>query len=426
MTKTTETFIAAAREVHGDKFGYENTVYVNGHQEVIINCSIHSDFTQTPTQHLQGRGCKKCGYEEAARQRRGNKASFIASAKLIHGDRYNYTEVKYVSSIKKVSIFCDLHGVFSQTPGHHIAGQGCNNCALEKVALTKERFICESRIVHSNKGMVYCYDRVEHVMSENNVELGCPIHGYFFQKASDHLGGRGCPKCSGQNRTTSEFVHEANIIHNNKYDYTNTEYKSSTCIVDIICPCHGSFRQKASLHLRGSGCQKCSGWNKTTEEFITAAKHVHRNTYDYSKTTYNGSRQKVEIRCEIHGEFNQRPTHHLAGRGCPKCSHYISKCETEFLDLIGIAPENRQIKIGRYKVDGFDPETNTVWEFDGDFWHGNPALYDPNDINPRTGTTFGELHDKTLKKRVAIEKMGFNVRSIWESQLEAFTNEYLK
>ena len=57
----------------------------------------------------------------------------------------------------------------------------------------------------------------------------------------------------------------------------------------------------------------------TTEEFIQKAKAVHGDKYDYSKVEYVNNRTKVVIICPIHGEFEQQPSNHLQGQGCPDC-----------------------------------------------------------------------------------------------------------
>tara|TARA_R100000951_G_scaffold106264_1_gene100729 strand:+ start:1 stop:876 length:876 start_codon:yes stop_codon:yes gene_type:complete len=67
-----------------------------------------------------------------------------------------------------------------------------------------------------------------------------------------------------------------------------------------------------------------------------------------------------------------------------------------------------------YLADGYCKKTNTVYEFNGDYWHGNPAVYDADDINKTTKTTFGDLYKKTLEKEDTLKRMGFNVVSIWE------------
>jgi len=57
----------------------------------------------------------------------------------------------------------------------------------------------------------------------------------------------------------------------------------------------------------------------TTTEFIEKAKKVHGDKYDYSSTFYHGVHDKIRIKCPIHGNFKQTPSHHLKGHGCKKC-----------------------------------------------------------------------------------------------------------
>lgn len=78
----------------------------------------------------------------------------------------------------------------------------------------------------------------------------CPEHGEFWITPSKHITSkRGCPKCSGYERyTTESWIQKAREVHNNKYDYSKVEYKSANEKVCIICPEHGEFWQKASHH----------------------------------------------------------------------------------------------------------------------------------------------------------------------------------
>lgn len=65
------------------------------------------------------------------------------------------------------------------------------------------------------------------------------------------------------------------------------------------------------------------GKNLTTTEFVTKAKFVHGDKYDYSKSVYIGSKSKLKIICPIHGEFEQLPFAHIQGQGCPQCYHIV-------------------------------------------------------------------------------------------------------
>ena len=142
---TNESFISKARSVHGDLYDYSNVVYRGTHKDVEIICRKHGSFFQTPHNHLHGNGCPKCGHERRVNGtvpgfgiRTSNTEEFIAKAKLVHGDRYDYSRVDYVRSSEHVLIGCKIHGFFKQTPGHHLQGCGCPKCAFDSVDSVSE------------------------------------------------------------------------------------------------------------------------------------------------------------------------------------------------------------------------------------------------------------------------------------------------
>ena len=59
---------------------------------------------------------------------------FIAKAKAVHGNRYDYSKVEYVNSKTKVCIVCKEHGDFWQSPIKHLHGQKCAKCAFDETA----------------------------------------------------------------------------------------------------------------------------------------------------------------------------------------------------------------------------------------------------------------------------------------------------
>lgn len=123
---TQEEFIRSANEVHGNKYDYSLVNYVNSKTKVKIVCPKHGEFLQTPKQHLKTNGCEKCSYDNRVAFATEN---FIARAKEIHGDKYDYSKVRYVNCTTKVCIICPVHGEFWQTPTGHINGKGgCKKC----------------------------------------------------------------------------------------------------------------------------------------------------------------------------------------------------------------------------------------------------------------------------------------------------------
>ena len=117
-----------------------------------------------------------------------------------------------------------------------------------------------------------------------------------------------------------KFIEKSNKIHNSKYSYDKVTYINSLTKVVITCPEHGDFEQVPSSHTRGRGCPICAGNSKLdTKDFISKAANIHNNKYDYSSTTYINSSTMITIICPEHGEFKQLPHNHLNTKGCPKC-----------------------------------------------------------------------------------------------------------
>lgn len=133
--------------------------------------------------------------------------------------------------------------------------------------------------------------------------------------------------------TSEEFIKRSKIKHRNRYDYTNTVYKDYNTKIKIICKIHGEFEQLPAPHLRGSGCQKCAGNNKTSlKKFIEKAVQVHGEFYDYSKVEYKNALTKIKITCPIHGEFEQIPNKHINSKqGCPQCCHNYKTTKNIFI-----------------------------------------------------------------------------------------------
>ena len=129
---TTEEFISRARRVHGNKYDYALVEYSVTRVPVKIICREHGEFEQKPTRHLSGGGCQTCGRLAAGKAIRLNTEQFIAKAKRVHGDRYDYSLVSYETNELPVKIVCPAHGEFEQKPHGHLRGSGCRECADDR------------------------------------------------------------------------------------------------------------------------------------------------------------------------------------------------------------------------------------------------------------------------------------------------------
>lgn len=123
-------FIEKSKSIHGDRYDYSKAVYVNNRTPLTIICKRHGEFLQTPDVHMSGHGCQLCAAESRAEKQTLNTADFIEKAKLIHGDKYDYSKTKYVRNDIPVIITCPEHGDFIQKPSYHLDGCGCQKCGM--------------------------------------------------------------------------------------------------------------------------------------------------------------------------------------------------------------------------------------------------------------------------------------------------------
>lgn len=164
-------------------------------------------------------------------------------------------------------------------------------------------------------GHKYDYSLVKYVNSKTKIKILCSQHGVFEQTPSNHLLCKiACPKCSLIDRKKFNYLEKFKSVHGDKYDYSLVDYKSTNEKVKIVCIEHGLFEQSPSNHIQGHGCPKCAikKITKSKGDFVIKANKIHNNKYNYSKVKYINASTKVIIICPIHGEFKQSPNTHIS------------------------------------------------------------------------------------------------------------------
>jgi hypothetical protein len=427
-------FIEKAIEVHRDKYDYSKVEYKNFNTKVCIICSEHGEYFQTPAGHLTGRKCIKCGNNSRALLKTKSTEQIIREFKIIHGDKYDYSKVQYKNGQENIIIICKEHGEFEQSPRGHLSGKICCPICLQLIygkwnSSNTNEFIQKAKEIHGDK---YDYSEVEYVKAIDYVKIGCKQHGYFEISPNSHLNGSGCNTCGMIQRTmalsltTQQFIQKAKDVHGDKYDYSKVEYMNYHNKINISCNIHGLFIQTSGGHLSGRGCIKCSNkYSYSSEEWILKAKEIHGDKYDYSKSEYMKAHEPISIICKEHGEFKQNPNVHLRPSGCPRCSLYkkYSKLQIKWLNFLQVyykiniehAENDGEFSIPdtKFKADGYCKETNTIYEFHGDIWHGNPNKFKPDKVS-FFGKTYGELYQKTLVKEERIKELGYHLVVMWE------------
>lgn len=275
---TRDDFVHRANLLHNHKYKYDNVCYVNYLTKVDIECPVHGYFSQSPKNHLSGRGCPLC-----SGRKRHTLDSFAEKANKIHNFKYDYSLVNYKNNKTSVKIICPIHGVFEQVPNTHLDGCGCPKCATQRSALNTSEFIRRSREIF---GDYYDYSLVDYRNNHTKVKIICPVHGVFYQKPHGHLQGWGCVKCGNINQqyTTDEFIELAKKVHGSKYDYTLTNYTGSSNKIKIQCKKHGLFIQRASAHLLGAGCPRCrqSSGEQYIKKYLDATGVLYKQQYKLS------------------------------------------------------------------------------------------------------------------------------------------------
>lgn len=141
ISSSKEQFIEKAIIKHNIEYDYSLVDYKNAKTKVIIICSKHGEFLQIPDAHLNGKKCSKC-----SKVHKPTTEEFIENAKLIHGNKYNYSLVNYIKHKIKVNIICKEHGIFEQQPNNHLSGQGCPKCKESHGEREIRQFLYEKNI----------------------------------------------------------------------------------------------------------------------------------------------------------------------------------------------------------------------------------------------------------------------------------------
>jgi hypothetical protein len=317
--------------------------------------------------------------------------------------------------------------------------------------ITTEKFIENSKKKH---GEIFDYSLCEYIGNNKPIMLICKNNHTFTTTPVVHLSEHskgGCSRCHFNNLSSFKkynqelFIKTVSEIHNNQYDYSKTIYKDLQTPIIIICKLHGEFTQKPVCHLHHKhGCNECGKvrsinsrilTNDEIEDKLNKFRLIHNNRYQYGKIFRENMVLWLEIICSKHGSHITRFFNHEKGHGCPKCVSVSSKVQIQWLEYRKIRDGFIQHigNIGEYVVpctklcvDGYQKESNTIYEFQGDFWHGNPDIYDLNSMNKKMGVTFGELYFNTIHKNNLLKDKGYHVVEIWENNWRRGVNAVKK
>lgn len=321
--------------------------------------------------------------------------SWVEKATKKHEGKYAYNSSKRVEVNGRwyINITCPEHGDWLQAPPKHIFGRGCPKCVgrgVDKVEILRNLF------------PDWDFSGVKVGTVKDDLIIQCPKHGkvrtrYDVIKIREESIETPCPKCNkeigGFNRRLKEEEVRDKLkeVHGDLItlvsDYTTTSEKHT-----FRCKLHGEWRTKLQdVIFKASKCPECGKnaryrWQQEVrkldpQEFLSQARKVHGDKYEYDLDTFDGIKFKMRMICKDHGEFWQIPNNHITGQsGCPSCAISISQGENAIKDYVvslgyEVETRNRKILRGR-ELDILIPSENLAIEYCGLYWHGEARKED--------------------------------------------------
>lgn len=237
---TFDEFEEKANIIHNYKYKYIKDSFINMKLCMTMICPIHGEFTQPPSSHLRGCGCNKCGIESRTLKQTMTTDDYISKCRIVHNDKYIYTNTIYNGCYEDVEVICPIHGVFKQPAYSHLAGHGCKYCASEENALKliKERdeFIRDAEIKHKEKNNDYSL--VVYKGAKVPVEIICSKGHHYFQTPNKHLSGHGCQYCAKIVSSNEMEIHEFLKSINIEFQSSKRNILSNSKELDIFVPSH--------------------------------------------------------------------------------------------------------------------------------------------------------------------------------------------
>ena len=223
ITYTTDKFINKAKKIHNGKYTYDKTNYIDPYTNVIITCPVHGDFKQTPSNHLQGNGCKECMKDKF----RLSQDIFLDRVKNIFKDRYNLDKTKYVNDKTNVILTCKKHGDFYITPNHLYRKHGCPKCNMSHMENDIMKLLDENNIKYiyqcNNRYLTWIgLQSIDFYLPEYNIAIECqgiqhfkPTSNIFNQEKYDRTvidDKRKLDKCKQHNIDIIYYSDVKNVI----------------------------------------------------------------------------------------------------------------------------------------------------------------------------------------------------------------------
>ena len=439
----------------------------------VIICEKNHDEFQLDAQRLrEGRWCKQCKDEQTITCDCKKKGLAVYAGGLSYVCEHNNFKIMFpniakqwcyernvdllpeqftVSSMKPVwwkceKMPCSCH--YWEAPIHNrtARNQACPYCHSKPCPHNNLKVVYpqiaaewdyEKNYPHRPEDYSFCSAKTFHWKC---LKATCNCHRWSSSITNRTNIGSGCPFCSGKKicphnnfkllypQIAAQWDYTKNI--GNPEDYPPFSTEEVWWICKKACECHS---WKTRIHGRTSklmGCPFCKGRPCCHKNFKTCYPDAAEE-WDYEKNDTVPEQYSLHNptyvwwKCKKDHEWFASIGGRSYGSSCPECSptayskvqiRWLTEIEKAENIKIQHALSGAEFKIkGIGKVDGYYKKTNTVYEFHGDFWHGNPKVFDPDKINPISKKRYGDLYQKTIDRDNEIRKLGYNLVTMWEN-----------
>lgn len=216
--------------------------------------------------------------------KRKTTEEFIAEARKVHGDKYDYSKVNYTNNNTKVEIICPIHGSFFVLPRIHLQGCECSKC--RGVGSDKEYFIQKAKQIHGEK---YDYSKVDYEKSNKKVFIICKRCGKeFLQTPNSHLCGHGC-ECYAKEAISkagrSNLVYGVGINDDDRFcvDCNGKYYPAYSSWMHMLRRCYSEDYKKENTTYKYA--KVCDEWLKYSvfRRWFEAEENGYRDGYELEK-----------------------------------------------------------------------------------------------------------------------------------------------
>jgi flagellar hook protein FlgE len=336
-------------------------------------------------------------------------AEFITRANKIHNNKFDYSLVNYINNNTKVIIICPIHGKFTQKPLTHTnQACGCPLCAPERM---KQTVIEKYGVDHPWKNKQVQEKKKQNFITKYGTEHPSQTEGVKAKQKQtnfDKHNGKWANQTEEKQEQSKQTMIKKygveyplqskvcldNLKQNNQKKY-GCDYPTQTHLINILPLLEDPI------------------WMYT--EYVTKRKSAHHIAYELGDVSYT----TVIKYLRMHGiEIRLME---LSSLKCAIWLESIMKQEHIYIQYDKNDGEFFFEEGSTKRADGYCADTNTIYEFHGNYWHGNPTLYDASVWNEWTKSTMGDLYQATIERENKIKALGYNLVVMWESEWDKLT-----